>query len=353
MKMNRAELQNYINHLEDVIAHDAKTIAQMPPPSNPDYDWQRGLELYRWLNSLRVGPGKRGTPEHINEQLEISRETLRNYVGYLKRLTANSNDDTNLFELEQFTNWLQDPKSRLSHETPDEYKALISAVRSNDMYFNHNSIGAGFVAPIPPDVSYLTSPSRLRQWWHNILRISGNYSCYGIILALPSDTEVLNYLSKYMTELDILSGIECLVIAFTKVGFWFWERENHNVTNFSSAIIEDYTNQGHCVQIGKKLGIQLDEYPCFVLFDDIRSPHRFVVSLKSLDEKEIAQTLRYTFSTIQLASSKKVSPLLALEKEKKKGTSAQKKTLILNKAKAIVGETMQTALEAWINSSIK
>ncbi len=33
----------------------------------------------------------------------------------------------------------------------------------------------------------------VREWWHEILRNHGHYSCYAIFLTLPSDTEALRY----------------------------------------------------------------------------------------------------------------------------------------------------------------
>ena len=59
----------------------------------------------------------------------------------------------------------------------------------------------------------------VREWWHDVLRNYGYYSCYAIFLALPSDKEIIRYLTDYGRELDLISGENCLVIALSKTDF--------------------------------------------------------------------------------------------------------------------------------------
>src|SRR5512141_1620815 len=56
----------------------------------------------------------------------------------------------------------------------------------------------------------------IRDWWHSLLREHGPYPAYAFFLVLASDTDATSYLLEYGTELDNLSGQNCLIIVFNK-----------------------------------------------------------------------------------------------------------------------------------------
>ena len=57
------------------------------------------------------------------------------------------------------------------------------------------------------------TPKTLREWWHNILKSHGKFSCCAFVLALPTDEQAIKYLTDFGKEIDLLSGKHCLVIA--------------------------------------------------------------------------------------------------------------------------------------------
>ncbi len=78
---------------------------------------------------------------------------------------------------------------------------------------------------IERDISIIDSPPdtndkhQLREWWHEILRDYGRYSCYAVFLVLPSDKEVFHYLNRHGKELNVISGENCLVIILSEGRF--------------------------------------------------------------------------------------------------------------------------------------
>lgn len=72
--------------------------------------------------------------------------------------------------------------------------------------------------PVPPiDIMVLQDASKLREWWHNIIRTHGKFDLYGLFLILPSDTSVISYLRKQSAELNQISGEKCLIMAMTDI----------------------------------------------------------------------------------------------------------------------------------------
>jgi hypothetical protein len=350
MELRESDLQSYVAFLESVVAASPDSTAYIPILSNPQNDWQESLLKEGNAHPLEIPVQSKENAEQLH-QIQTNKDELESYISYLKRLAVKSENTLNIYEVESLFQWLQNRSKTAQEQLLQEYNALLAAVYSSNEF---KTLMTGSHAVLPtPHIPHLASPTELRAWWHNVLRAIGSYKCYGIILALPSDTEILSYLSKFVTELDLLSGMDCLIIAFTRLGFWFWEKEELEITHFQPAIIDDYTNEGHCVQVGEVLGIELTEYPCLVVFHDIRSSRLVTISLKSLDQSAISQVFRSTFSIIKKAVAENRSPIAAIEIEMVKQQASRGTTAVFNMTKDIIGETMQSALESWINSSIK
>jgi len=206
----------------------------------------------------------------------------------------------------------------------------------------------------------------LREWWHNILRdYEKRYSCSAIFLVLPSDKETIQYLTEFGNELDIISGDNCLVIAIGKSEFrrsGFDEkiqkpRASERFTNFldemwNSAIKEHVVN-GYSVKIAQLFGIEIDNFPCLLIFKDIRSPQHLLITLKGMTAEEISSRMRHIFSIINKAVSNKVNPLESLSKMQNEETFQKAGKTILSKVSGFAEKTFETAMEAWINASVK
>ncbi|MCP4372872.1 MAG: hypothetical protein GY797_32925, partial [Deltaproteobacteria bacterium] len=96
-----------------------------------------------------------------------------------------------------------------------------------------------------PDPS---NSSALREWWYEILRTPGHYSCYAFFLGLPSDKEAIRYITEFGKELDLISGNNCLIIALGKdeVKCFDLEEEIWNAT------IKNYISEGYSVEIAQR-----------------------------------------------------------------------------------------------------
>jgi hypothetical protein len=189
----------------------------------------------------------------------------------------------------------------------------------------------------------------LKKWWHEILRNYGRYSCYAIMLALPSDTEVVNYLRSFGKELDLISGEDCLLIALTMQGFWRF--------GFDYAIMEaafnEQVSEGYSLEVAKVLQINLTDFPSLVIFDDIRSKDFVLVQLKGLSVEAIAERMREIFVVIQDANSKKEKPIPVLKRYLNIEVLRHKSRSTLKTLSEFGGRTFEKAMEAWINARIK
>lgn len=145
----------------------------------------------------------------------------------------------------------------------------------------------------PPE--NLKNSRQIREWWHNILRNHGKYSSYAILLVLPSDKEAIRYLTDFGRELDLISGDMCLVFTFGDIGI---KRPGFEDPSWIS-IVESHVKKGLSVDFADLFGIKFSNFPCLVVFNDIRSPKHIVITFNGFNAEEIADKLRSTFSTIQ------------------------------------------------------
>lgn len=208
-----------------------------------------------------------------------------------------------------------------------------------------NNITGGKVPPFPK----FTAFKLLRNWWHEIIRNYGKYSCSAVVLALPNDTQVLSYLSTFGRELDLISGENCLVIAVSDADVWcsgFDEIQWNNAINA-------HVFNGESLKIAKLFNIAITEFPCLVIFQDIRSSKHLVISLKDMIEDEIAQKMRFIFSVVQTAINKEIDPLLEIKRQENKKELQNAGSTITGNIRAFANNTVETVVEAWIESMIK
>lgn len=190
-------------------------------------------------------------------------------------------------------------------------------------------------------------PYSLRKWWHQVLHDQGRYSCYAILIVLPSDTEARRYARVFGRELDLISGTNCLVIAlskkrFKRFGFDRWGQ-----------IVDEEVPQGYSITVAKLFGIDFTQFPCLVVFEDICSPDHIVITLKGMTAEEIAETMRSLFSIIQKAISEKKSPLAVIESKRNKESFRKAGQTIVSKLNSLAGKTFEIAMKAFINAVIK
>lgn len=189
----------------------------------------------------------------------------------------------------------------------------------------------------------------LRTWWHSILREFGKYPCYAIFLLLPSDKEAINYFSEFGKELDLLSGKDCLVIAFGKTEF---KGPKFDETNWST-FVDEHVSEGISITLAKVFNVEYTQFPCLILFKDIRQPEHVVFSLKDCTTENIAQDMRQVFSIINKAVSKEQDPIHALSLFRKTENFQKTGLSIVNGIQSFAGKTLDTAMEAYIKASIK
>ena len=199
------------------------------------------------------------------------------------------------------------------------------------------------ITPVPP------LGKSIEDWWFNVLKNHGKYSCYGVVLSLPSDTEVTNYLNAFNNELDLISGENCLIIAISKSNI----RRSKIDKNPIPLALRNHVDQGHSLQIAKQLKIKIIDFPCLVLFDNIQTPDYLLIPLKDLTVENISKTMREVFSLIQEAILNQEKPLKFLRRNLKIKGLRKKGYLLAINIFNFSGKTLEKIMETWINTLIK
>ena len=191
--------------------------------------------------------------------------------------------------------------------------------------------------------------SLLREWWHSILRENGKYSCYATFLVLQSDKETFRYLNEYGSELDILSGEDCLIVAISESEFWHpvFGSEEWNLA------VKGLFSKSLSVQVARIFNVKFTDFPCVLFFKDIREQEHIIVHLADLSAEEIASELRKVFSIIHIAVQKKVNPIKALSLQNTREDLKHKGNNIISGVSSFAGKTIETAMEAFIGTLIK
>jgi hypothetical protein len=189
----------------------------------------------------------------------------------------------------------------------------------------------------------------LQEWRFALLRQRGKYSCYCIFLALPSDKEVLRYLTELSDELKIISSsASTLVVALGSIQHL---RSDVDAESWSSAIKDDI-QKGYSVQIARLFGLNFTAFPCLVVFKNLNSSEHNPISLKDMTAEEIAGRMRWIFHIIDKAVREKKSPLEAIQRH---GNDEQLrnagKSLVIG-IRNIAGTSLRAAIEAWVNAQI-
>jgi len=189
----------------------------------------------------------------------------------------------------------------------------------------------------------------LRGWWHEILRNYGSFHCYAFFLCLPSDTEALQYLKDFSNEIDLLSGSNCLVIAVSKSDF---KRFGFSKEGIWKAAISEQVSKGYSTTIARRFNIDFTDFPCLVLFENIRSSKRITFTFKGLSSEEISSQMRLIFSLVQQARLENIKPITKLEKHQKEEGFQKVGQTILDKVTSFTGRTFEAAVQAWIKTII-
>lgn len=205
--------------------------------------------------------------------------------------------------------------------------------------------------PEKPKVFVIEGKDRnaLRDWWHEILRTHGRYSCYAIFLTLPSDTEALRYLTNYGNELNLIAGENCLVVTLSTTGFQRTGFDNEGWRKF----IEEQTSNGYSIIVANIFAIPFTKFPCLLLFQDIRSPEHVAVTLTEMTAEEIKTRMRLVFTVIQKAVNDHKKPLEELEKQQNIEFVQKTTKLVANKIGGYADKTFEKAMEAWITAAMK
>lgn len=189
----------------------------------------------------------------------------------------------------------------------------------------------------------------LRKWWHVILRQEGRYKCYSIFLVLPSDKEAIRYLTDFGQEIDLISGKDCLIITLGQTTFNLSEFKAENWDE----IVKGHANDGYSLKVARIFNIELDKFPCMLIFKDIRTPEYVSVPLRNMTAEEIALKMRIVFSAIHSAIESKKDPLVAVSSKETATGIRQKGQTVAEKMGNLAEKTFEIAMEAWINAAMK
>ena len=189
---------------------------------------------------------------------------------------------------------------------------------------------------------------QLRVWWHAILREHDKYSCYAILLMLPADGEAIRYAVDFREELDLISGEGCLVLVLTDTQV---KRSGFDEDLWRLAVSEQ-AKKGHSRTVAELFDIGYDEFPCLVVFRDIRSPEHVLVKLKGMTAEEIVEQMRSLFTVVHKATSSKEDPLEAIERYQKQERIRGKTQGVISQMRSLPGKTFEAAVEAWMKALI-
>jgi hypothetical protein len=195
----------------------------------------------------------------------------------------------------------------------------------------------------------------LREWWYTILRNYGKYPCYAIFLALPSDQEVIRYIQDSRTELSVISGSDCLIIVLGTNFFFTIGLANPNrlPDDFMvTAFLRQWTS-GESIELAKLFHIEATQFPCMVLFTDIRSKEIAVVSFKDMPAAKISRAMRELFTDIHhWAKDDPGNIIESLRKHALLKKASVKAQQAIEVSTALIKKTIEMVIEAWVKSLI-
>jgi hypothetical protein len=195
----------------------------------------------------------------------------------------------------------------------------------------------------------IADKSSIRNWWHEIMRNYGKYACYGMFLILPSDKETIRYLTEFGKELNFISGDNCLVIVLSKDAF---KSPSFN-QGLWNEIVGEHSDEGYSIKFAHIFGIDLTEFPCLLLFREIRSAEHVTIPLNGLTVDELTSKMRAIFSAIHRSVESKKNPLVGvikLQSIEKVRTVTQK---VSGRVESLAEKTLEAAINALMGSTIK
>ena len=202
-------------------------------------------------------------------------------------------------------------------------------------------------------VEILGNEKNLREWQHEVFRKYGKSACYALFLVLPSDEDAISYLSKYGIELHQISGDNVLVFAFSKNNYTIPIAQPSFSTLRWESIVKEYVNEGLSIKVANLFNIKYSEFPCVLLFEDIRASQHVMISIKGLKAEEISERIRETFSVIQKAIKNKEKIIAALRKDAMFKNLQSKGYATISTIQALTQKTLEAALIAWAETTVK
>jgi hypothetical protein len=188
----------------------------------------------------------------------------------------------------------------------------------------------------------------VRRWWHNILRNNGRYSCFAIFLVLPGDREATRYLNDFSRELYLVTGEYCLVLGIgtTDVQSSGFDEQLWKAT------VKEQVFEGYALRVAELFKIDITEFPCLILFRDIRSPDHVRVTLKEMSAEEISEKIRGIFTIVGKAASTKTDPLTAIENERDNEKFRKAGSSIISELHTFAGKTFEAVMQATVKAII-
>lgn len=191
--------------------------------------------------------------------------------------------------------------------------------------------------------------SLLRIWWHNVLRVHGKFNCYAMLLMLPSDLEVSNYLANFAKEIHLITGDNCLII--------FFSNKFSGTADFSeniwSVVANESRLEGYSMKVAEIFNIPLTEFPCLLIFKDIRSSEHVLISLKKLSTEKISEKMREVFTTIRNSVAKNEDALKTLIRSKEISVKKEMRGSVVRKIGNLAEKTFETAIKVLLESTVK
>jgi len=188
-----------------------------------------------------------------------------------------------------------------------------------------------------------------RDWWHELLRKAGKYPCYGIFLAnTPKDKETEKYLKEYRVELDRFSGEYCLIVILGDRDVQISGLDG----NVWKEMVEIQLGEGNSVIIADLFNIMYDDFPCLLLFEDIRDAKHIIVTLKDMTADEISSKMQTVLSITRQAVNEKESPLVALERNRFQGLLLHNGKVIISGIIDLTKIGFETAMKTWVKTNL-
>lgn len=106
--------------------------------------------------------------------------------------------------------------------------------------------------------------------------------------------------------------------------------------------------KGYSLRANKLFELDFTDFPCLVLFRDIRAREFLTIRLQALSVDEISLILRQVFSVIAKADD----PLLAVAQFQKKEQIKKAGKVVIGEVKTLANMTFETVIKSLVEASI-